>query len=319
MKFTKDLLEKMYIKMQVARKFDLKVNKLVRRDFVQGMTHFSVGQEATACGMIIQMEKDDILLSTHRGHAHCIVKDMDINKMMAELAGKVTGVSKGKGGSMHLADIEKGIYGTNGIVAANFPIGVGVAFSMKYKKQNNFVLAISGDGSTNEGAFHEAMNMAAIWKLPIIFFIENNKYGISMDINNAINTKHIYTRADAYNMKSFFIEDGNNVLDVYETSKKAIDYVKKGNGPVLIEAVTYRWFGHSTADPGIYRTKEEVDMWKEKDPVVKFENYLLENKIFTKEFLQKIEDKATQDVENSVEFAKKSPFPTWDIALEDIY
>lgn len=319
MKLSNELLLDMYEKMQDGRNFDLKINQLVRRGFVQGMTHFSVGEEAAGIGMTAQMSKDDIMFTTHRGHAQCIGKGMDINKMMAELAGKVTGVSKGKGGSMHLADIKNGNYGTNGIVGGGFALATGVALSMKMQGKPNFAVAICGDGATNEGSFHESVNMAAVWKLPVIFYIINNRYGISMDILNAINTPHLYTRAEAYGIPGFYEPDGNDVIKVYDVISKAKEHVLSGKGPCIVEVETYRWFGHSTADPGQYRTKEEVDEWKKKDPLLKFEDYLVSNKVATKEQLEKIEAESKKRIDDAVEYAKNSPDPTLDVAFEDIF
>lgn len=315
----KEKLIEIYTHMQDARNFDMKINQLVRRGFVQGMTHFSVGEEAAAIGVTSQMTEKDLLLTTHRGHAECIGKGMDINKMMAELAGKVTGVSRGKGGSMHLADIEKGNLGTNGIVGGGFALGVGAAFTLKKRETDNFVVVFCGDGSTNEGSFHESVNMAATWQLPVIFYIINNRYGISMDIKQATNTPHLYTRADAYGILGLYVKDGNDVLAVYEKVQQAIEHVKAKKGPVIIEVESYRWFGHSTADAGVYRTKEEVDEWKKKDPIKKFEKYLLKNNIATAEALEKIEEASKQRIEAAVEYAKNSPDPTLDVAFEDVF
>lgn len=309
----------MYLRMLRARDFDMKINKLVRRGFVQGMTHFSVGEEAASVGAIAHLEKDDIIFSNHRGHAQCIAKGMDLNKMMAELAGKVTGVSKGRGGSMHLADFENGNYGTNGIVGGGFALAVGSAFTQKYTGSKNISVVFSGDGATNEGSFHESVNMAATWKLPVIFFVVNNGYGISMDIKKATNTEHLYTRAAAYGIPGHYVADGNDLMQVYEEFEKVVDYVRKGNGPAIIEVVTYRWFGHSTADAGVYRTKDEVEEWKLRCPLKKYRDYLLKNKIAKEEELLELEKQSEKEVEDAVEFAKNSPDPTLDVAFEDVY
>ncbi len=318
-KVSKEKHLEIFYKMQLARDFDMKINKLVRRGFVQGMTHFSVGEEAASVGSIIHLRKDDIIFSNHRGHAQCIAKEMDINAMMAELAGKVTGVSKGRGGSMHLADFKNGNYGTNGIVGGGYALGVGTAFAQKYNNTDNITVVFSGDGATNEGSFHESVNMAATWKLPVIFFIINNGYGISMDIKKATNTPHLYTRAEAYGIPGHYVEDGNDVVKVYNEFEKIVDYVRKGNGPAIIEVVSYRWFGHSTADAGVYRTKEEVDSWKEKDPMKKYREFLVKKKIATNEELDEIVKRSEKEVDDAVEFAKNSPDPTLDIAYEDVY
>lgn len=309
----------MFRKMQRIRDVDLTLNKLVRRNFVQGMTHFSVGEEAASVGAIADLTYDDIIFSNHRGHGQSIAKEMDLNKMMAELAGKATGVSKGRGGSMHLADIEKGNYGTNGIVGGGYALATGAALAQQYKGTKNVVIAFSGDGATNEGSFHESVNMAATWKLPVIFFIINNGYGISMDIAKATNTPYLYTRAEAYGIPGHYVEDGNDVVAVYDKMQEVLDYVRSGKGPAIVEVKSYRWFGHSTADAGVYRTKEEVDEWKKKDPLKKYRAYLTKNKIATDEELDVIETEVKQEVDDAVEFAKNSPDPDLSIAFEDVW
>ncbi|KIS17240.1 thiamine pyrophosphate-dependent dehydrogenase E1 component subunit alpha [Streptococcus equi] len=309
----------MFLKMERIREFDSRINKLVRRGFVQGMTHFSVGEEAANVGAVAHLTYDDIIFSNHRGHGQSIAKDMNLNKMMAELAGKVTGVSKGRGGSMHLADFEKGNYGTNGIVGSGYALAVGAALTQQYKGTNNIVVAFSGDGATNEGSFHESVNMAATWKLPVIFFIINNRYGISMSINNATNTPHLYTRAEAYGIPGFYCEDGNDVMAVYETMSKAVEHVRGGNGPAVVEVESYRWFGHSTADAGKYRTKEEVDEWKEKDPMLKYRAYLTGEGIATDEELDALQAQVKQEIDDAYEFAQNSPDPDISVAFEDVW
>lgn len=316
---TKEQHLDMFLKMQQIRDVDMKLNKLVRRGFVQGMTHFSVGEEAASVGAIADLTDQDIIFSNHRGHGQTIAKGIDINAMMAELAGKATGSSKGRGGSMHLANIEKGNYGTNGIVGGGFALATGAALTQQYTGTNNVVIAFSGDGATNEGSFHESVNMAATWKLPVIFFIINNGYGISMDIQKATNTPYLYTRAEAYGIPGHYVEDGNDVVAVYEKMQEVLEYVRGGNGPAIVEVKSYRWFGHSTADAGVYRTKEEVDEWKKKDPLKKYREYLTKNKIATNEELDAIEAQVAEQVEASVKFAQESPDPDISVAYEDIW
>ena len=319
MKLSKSKLLNMYELMLDIRDFDLKVNQLVKRGMVPGMTHLSVGEEAANIGALSALNPDDIITSNHRGHGQVIGKGIDLNGMMAEIMGKATGTCKGKGGSMHIADLENGNLGANGIVGGGHGIAVGAAYTQKVKNTGKIVVCFFGDGATNEGSFHEALNLASVWKVPVIFYSINNGYGISTSIKKVTNIEHIYERAVAYGIPGYFIEDGNDVLAVYETFKKAVDYVRKGNGPVLIESITYRWFGHSSSDPGKYRTKEEVDEWKKKDPILKFRKYLVENKLATDEELDKLEEVSKQKIEASVEFAKNSPEPTIESAFEDIY
>ena len=319
MKLSKSKLLNMYELMLDIRDFDLKVNQLVKRGMVPGMTHLSVGEEAANIGALSALNPDDLITSNHRGHGQVIGKGIDLNAMMAEIMGKATGTCKGKGGSMHIADLENGNLGANGIVGGGHGIAVGAAYTQKVKNTGKIVVCFFGDGATNEGSFHEALNLASVWKVPVIFYSINNGYGISTSIKKVTNIEHIYERAVAHGIPGYFIEDGNDVLAVYETFKKAVDYVRKGNGPVLIESITYRWFGHSSSDPGKYRTKEEVDEWKKKDPILKFRKYLVENKLATDEELDKLEEVSKQKIEASVEFAKNSPEPTIESAFEDIY
>ncbi|MGT2929878.1 thiamine pyrophosphate-dependent dehydrogenase E1 component subunit alpha [Streptococcus dentasini] len=316
---SKEQLLELYLKMERIREFDMRINKLVRRGFVQGMTHFSVGEEAASVGAVAHLGYDDIIFSNHRGHGQSIAKDMDLKGMMAELAGKVTGVSKGRGGSMHLADFEKGNYGTNGIVGGGYALAVGAALTQQYKETGNIVVAFSGDGATNEGSFHESVNMAATWKLPVIFFIINNRYGISMDINKATNTPHLYTRAEAYGIPGYYVEDGNDVMAVYDKMQEVVEYVRAGNGPAIIEVESYRWFGHSTADAGKYRSKDEVDSWKAKDPLLKFRDYAVQNTDITAAELEAIHEQVVKEIDDAYEFAQSSPDPDLSVAFEDVW
>ncbi len=239
--------------------------------------------------------------------------------MMAEILGKYTGTCKGKGGSMHIADVDSGNLGANGIVGGGHGISVGAALTQKLKKTGKIVVCFFGDGATNEGSFHEALNLASIWKLPVIFHSINNGFGISADISKMINTDHIYRRAAAYGIPGHFIEDGNNVLDVYEKFKEITEYVREGNGPVLVESVTYRMLGHSSSDAGKYRTREEVDAWKKKDPIKKLKDYILEHKKATEKELEEIEAEIKTMIDEAVVFAEDSPMPPLESAFEDIY
>ena len=315
----KSLLLDMFRKMEEIRRMDLKIAQLVKKGKVPGMTHFSVGEEAANVGAMLALNDDDLLTSNHRGHGQAIAKGIDLNGMMAEILGKYTGTCKGKGGSMHIADLDAGNLGANGIVGGGMGIAVGAALTQQMHKTGKIVVCFFGDGATNEGVFHEAVNMASIWNLPVIFYCINNGYGISADINKMTNVKHIHERSAAYGIPGMFIPDGNNVIDVYEGFQKAVEHVRSGKGPVLIESVTYRWLGHSSSDPGKYRTREEVEEWKKKDPIENLRKYLLENEIASAEELDQIQEEVKEAVEASVKFAEASPFPPLESAFEDIY
>lgn len=315
----KSLLLDMFRKMEEIRRMDLKIAQLVKKGKVPGMTHFSVGEEAANVGAIAALNPDDLITSNHRGHGQAIAKGINLNEMMAEILGKYTGTCKGKGGSMHIADLDAGNLGANGIVGGGMGIAVGAALTQQMKGTDKIVVCFFGDGATNEGVFHEAVNMASIWKLPVIFACINNGYGISADIKKMTNVEHIYQRAAAYGIPGLFVEDGNNVLDVYKDFQEAVEHVRSGKGPVLIESVTYRWLGHSSSDPGKYRTREEVEEWKKKDPIENLRNYLIENQIASADELEAIQAQVKEAVEESVRFAENSPLPPLESAFADIY
>lgn len=315
----KEKLLHMHKLMCDIRNFDEKVNYMVKRGQVPGMTHFSVGEEAANVGAIAALSEGDLITSNHRGHGQTIAMEIDLNEMMAEIMGKATGTCKGKGGSMHIADLDKGNLGANGIVGGGMGMAIGAALTQQMKKTGKIVVCFFGDGAVNEGTFHETMNMASIWKLPVIFYSINNFYGISTPISSVINIDYNYQRASAYGVPGHLIEDGNDLLAVYNKFVELVDYVRSGNGPVLVESLTYRWYGHSTSDPGKYRTKQEVDEWKKKDPIVKYKKYMMENNLASEEELDEIDRKSMDAVEASVKFAMESPEPTLESAFEDIF
>lgn len=318
-KIPKEKLLHMHRLMLDIRNFDNKVNQMVKKGQVPGMTHFSVGEEAANVGAIAAIGQQDFITSNHRGHGQSIAMEIDLNGMMAEIMGKATGTCKGKGGSMHIADLDNGNLGANGIVGGGMGMAIGAALTQKMKNTGKIVLCCFGDGACNEGTFHETLNLASIWKLPVIFYSINNFYGISTPIKNVINIDYNYQRASAYGIPGHFIEDGNDIVAVYEKMQEAVEYVRNGNGPVLVESVTYRWFGHSTSDPGKYRTKEEVDSWKKKDPIVKFRNYLVDNNLATAQELDELDVLSKTAVEDAVKFALNSPEPSYESAFEDIF
>ena len=318
-KIPKEKLLHMHRLMLDIRNFDNKVNQMVKKGQVPGMTHFSVGEEAANVGAIAAIGQQDFITSNHRGHGQSIAMEIDLNGMMAEIMGKATGTCKGKGGSMHSADLDNGNLGANGIVGGGMGMAIGAALTQKMKNTGKIVLCCFGDGACNEGTFHETLNLASIWKLPVIFYSINNFYGISTPIKNVINVDYNYQRASAYGIPGHFIEDGNDVVAVYEKMQEAVEYVRNGNGPVLVESLTYRWFGHSTSDPGKYRTKEEVDSWKKKDPILKFRSYLVDNNLATAQELDELDVQSKTAVEDAVKFALNSPEPSYESAFEDIF
>ena len=319
LEISKEKLLHMHKLMCDIRNFDDKVNYMVRRGQVPGMTHFSVGEEAANVGAVAALSEGDLITSNHRGHGQTIAMEINLDEMMAEIMGKATGTCKGKGGSMHIADLDKGNLGANGIVGGGMGIAIGAALTQKMKNTGKVVICFFGDGAVNEGAFHETLNMASIWKLPVIFYSINNMYGISTPISSVINIDYNYKRAASYGIPGHFIEDGNDLIAVYEKFQELVDYVRAGNGPVLVESITYRWYGHSTSDPGKYRTKAEVDEWKKKCPILKFKNDLISQGVATAEELDAINAASMQAVEGSVKFALESPEPSLESAYEDIF
>lgn len=315
---SKDTLLEMYKRMNEARAFEEKVSYFFARGMVHGTTHLSVGQEASGIASCMALREDDYITSTHRGHSQVIGKGIDLNKMMAELLGKYTGYCKGKGGSMHIADVEAGNLGANGVVGGGHGIAVGAALTQKMKKTDKIVLCFFGDGASNEGSFHEALNLASVWKLPVIFYCENNLYGMSVPQHKAMNIKDIADRASSYGIPGYIV-DGNNAIEVYTKTKEVADYVRKGNGPVLVESKTYRWLGHSKSDAQVYKDKEEEAEWKARCPIKHLRNYLLENKIASEEELNNIEKNAKEAIEKAVEFARNSPNPPLETLTEDVY
>lgn len=306
----KELLSKMVL----TRKFEENAEEMFALGKVHGTMHPSTGQEAIAAGASPALRKDDYLLNTHRGHGHFLVWGGDLNRMMAEFLGKETGYCRGRGGSMHIADVESNNLGSQGIVAGNLPISVGVGLSIKMRKTDQVVLTLFGDGATNEGAFHESLNMATIWNLPVIYLCENNQYAMSMAFEKAFKIKKISSRACAYGLPGVTV-DGNDVIAVYKAVQEAANRARKGDGPTLIEAVTYRYRGHSKSDRQLYRTREEVKSWMKKDPIPRFAKLININE----EEFKKMESVAVERIRKAVEFAESSPEPDIDTILEGIY
>ncbi len=317
MKIPKDTLLDIYYKMVQTRNFEEAAARLFIEGKVHGTAHFCIGEEATGVGVCAALDEEDLILQTHRGHNQGIGKGMDINRMMAEFLGRQTGYCKGKGGCMHIADFSKGSLGANGIVAGGIPLAVGAGLTQKYLKKDNITVGFFGDGAANEGNFHESLNLASVWDLPIIFVCVNNYYGMSTHINKSMNIEDISIRADSYGMKGVAL-DGNDAVAIYEETKKGKEYVKK-NGPMLMVLNTYRWMGHSKSDAQLYRTKEEVNEWKKKCPIKRMRTYLVDNKIADDAALDKLDKQAEQDIENAIEYANNSPEPKIEDIFEDVF
>ena len=259
------------------------------------------------------------MINHHRGHGHFIAKGADINLMMAEFLGKDTGYNRGRGGSMHIADFQSNNLGANGIVGGGIPQAVGVGLALQMQKRSEICICIFGDGASNEGVFHEAMNMAGLWKLPILYICENNKYGMSMDVERSVAKLPVAQRADAYGIPWACI-DGNDVVEVYDAMKDAVEHIRSGNGPYFVEAITYRYFGHSKSDRNLYRSKEEIEDWKQnRDPITRFKQRLLQFEVLDEAQAQEIDHQAEQVILNAVEFAEASPEPDISTLMEFVY
>lgn len=316
---TDEDLIKLYRTMWQIRFFDEKVDQLFAKGLIHGTTHLCVGQEASAAGSGAVLRKSDWITATHRGHGQTIAKGTDINAMMAELFGRTTGTNKGKGGSMHIADLDLGNLGANGIVGGGYPIACGAALTSKMKGTDTVALCYAGDGSTNEGSFHESLNMASVWQLPVIFFIENNQYGMSGSVKKMMNIEHLAERGKAYGIDGVTI-DGNDLMEVIDRTYEAVEKARCGGGPALIESVTYRYKGHSKSDAKKYRTKEEEEDWRtNRDPIQRAMERFIKAGIMTEEEAEAIRSAARQEIEDAVAYAEKSPMPELDTLFENVY
>jgi pyruvate dehydrogenase E1 component alpha subunit len=307
--YSADELKEVLRKMYLIRRFEEGAEDSYMRGLIHGTMHLSIGQEASAMGICLPLTSADQITSTHRGHGHCIAKGADVKRMFAEFFGKTTGYCKGRGGSMHIADVSMGNLGANGIVAGGIPIAVGAALSAKRMKTGKVVVSFFGDGANNEGAFHEALNMASIWKLPVIFVCENNGYGMSTSTARSTAVKNIADRAAAYSMPGVIV-NGNIFSEVAEASHAAVKRARAGEGPTLIESKTYRYRGHSKSDRNRYRTKEEIEDWiSNRDPIMLFEADLKEFGIVDDKGIEAIREAVRAEIEAGIEFAKESPSP----------
>ena len=308
----------LFEKMLEIRRFEEKVWDLFGRNLIPGTLHLYIGEEATAVGVCADLRVDDFVTSTHRGHGHCIAKGARLEPMMAELLGKKTGYCKGKGGSMHVADASVGILGATAVVGSGIPIAVGAGLSCKLRKTDQVVACFFGDGASNNGTFHESLNMAAIWKLPIVFVCENNLYAMGTRISNVTAIDNIARRAIAYGMPGVTV-DGNDAVDVFQAAREAVERARKGEGPTLLECQTYRHKGHSRFDPATYRPQEEVAEWMKRDPIVRLRKKLTEEQVLSEEEAAEIDKRIIDEVEAAAEFALGSSYPELGEALEDVF
>ena len=310
----KELAKRFYTVMYRTRRFEEEVFEFYKRGLMPGLAHLYLGEEAIAAGACATLRDDDYIGSTHRGHGHLVARGADLKRMMAEILGKETGYSKGKGGSMHIMAMDKGILGANGIVGGEIPIATGAAYSAKYRGTDQVTLAFFGDSASNEGTFHESINMAAAWNLPCVYIIENNLFGISVDIRRVTKEHQLSKRAVGYGIPGVTI-DGNDVFKVYETVKEAVERARKGEGPTIIECLTYRWQGHHVGDPGEYRDPQELADWKAKEPI----GVLEKRGLLTDAEIQEIKDAVEAEIQAACKFAEESPYPDASEAYTDLF
>jgi pyruvate dehydrogenase E1 component alpha subunit len=308
----------MYHEMVLIRRIEERSAELYQQGKIGGFLHLYIGQEAVSTGLISARKPQDRIITAYRDHGVAINSGISAREVMAELLGKATGISKGKGGSMHMADVEKNYWGGHAVVGAHLPIATGMALSDQYQEHPAVTICMFGDGATNIGFFHEALNLSKVWNLPILWVCENNKYGMGTTVDRASAVPEIRQKAEGYNIPNDRI-NGMDVLEVRQASEKYLEYVREGNGPFFLEIVTYRFRGHSMGDPERYRQKEEVERWQKDDPIGIFRRYLLEQEIAKEGELDDLEMKVTAEVEDAVEFAESSPEPEPQALFEHIY
>ncbi|GAB4398025.1 MAG: pyruvate dehydrogenase (acetyl-transferring) E1 component subunit alpha [Microscillaceae bacterium] len=304
--------------MLLQRRFEEKAGQLYLKQKIRGFCHLYIGQEASTAGAVTALQPGDKWITAYRDHGHPLALGTPPGKVMAELFGKATGVSRGKGGSMHMFDKERNFIGGHGIVGGQIPLGAGLAFAEKYQKTGNLCICYMGDGAVRQGAFHEALNIAMTWKLPVIYVIENNGYAMGTSVERTSNVTDLYTLGEAYDMPSEPV-DAMRVEDVHEAVSRAAERARKGEGPSLLEFRTYRYKGHSMSDPAKYRTKEELEHYKSLDSIEQVRRTILEMGLMSEEELKSIEEKVKAQVEEAVEFAESSPYPEGSAAFEDVY
>ena len=319
----KDLLLDMYRSMTRIRLFETKVRDLATANEIPGFVHVSIGEEASATGVCAALRKTDRITSTHRGHSHLIAKGGRLDRMMAELFGKRTGYCKGKGGSMHIVDFSLGILGANGIVGAGLPIATGSALAAVIAGTDDVTACFFGDGASNEGTFHESLNLAAVWKLPVVFVCENNGFGEFTPMQTVTSVKDIAVRAKAYDIPGHIV-DGNDVLEVYRYASEAVARARAGEGPTLLECKTYRWEGHVVGEQAFlgaasYRTEQEVNEWKARCPLIRFDKFAVESGKISVADLQRIKQETEAELETAIKFARESPLPDASEVTDDVF
>jgi len=317
-KFSKETYLEWFESMLLMRKFEEKAGQLYGQQKIRGFCHLYIGQEACVAGSVSALKKGDKYITAYRDHAHPIALGTDPKAVMAELFAKETGVSKGKGGSMHMFDKENNFFGGHGIVGGQIPLGAGIAFAEKYNKTDNLCICFMGDGAVRQGAFHEALNLAMTWKLPVIFVIENNGYAMGTSVKRTSNVTDLHTLGESYDMPSKGV-DAMSVEEVHKAVEEAAKRARKGDGPTLLEFRTYRYKGHSMSDPAKYRTKDEVEEYKQKDPVEQVRKTILDKKYANEKDIESIEKKIKDIVSECVKFAEESSFPDPSEAFKDVY
>ena len=317
-KLDKETMLKMYYKMIEIRFFELTATGLFKKGQIKGSIHPYIGQEAVGVGACFALNPGDYMTTTHRPHGHNLAKGAGMRRIFAEILGKVTGYNRGRGGSMHVAALETGTLIASAVVGGNIPIALGAALTSKMKKTSQVTLCFFGEGASNTGNFHESLNLAAIWHLPVVFMCENNIYAVSTPIYYSALIENISIRAKGYGIPGITV-DGNDVVAVYETTSEGVDRARKGNGPTLIEAKTYRWEGHYVGEPRVYRTREEEEKWKKRDPIQRFEKKLLEMQILDEGRIQQIKEEIGKKVTEALQWALNSPLPSPEDATRFIY
>jgi acetoin:2,6-dichlorophenolindophenol oxidoreductase subunit alpha len=318
MELTKTTAEIYLLQMCQIRAFEEQAEKSYMAGKVHGTMHLSIGQEASAVGSVAALKPDDFILSTHRGHGHCIAKGADLKLMMAEFYGKANGYCRGRGGSMHIADVASGNLGANGVVGGGIPMAVGVGLGLKMQKQGKILISFFGDGAASSGAFHESMELSVIYQVPVVYVCENNQYAMSFPASRWTNSERLASFAACYGMPGKAV-DGNDLVAVLDAVAEAVEYTRSGKGPHLVVCDTYRWRGHSKSDRNRYRSQEEIEAWKEKDPIHRFIAYAVQQQLLTEEDICRIKQQAVEDIESARQFAEISPEPDITTLEEGVY